>query len=536
MTHEAGPSTPGHPQHDGTSAELIFAGPGEARARCRAIDWSATPLGPTAEWTQSLKTAVDVCLGMRFPAALLWGPELVMIHNDAHIPILGARYPAAMGRPAREVLRDTWPRLGPLVANALASPEGAGADDASEPVDLTVTLDRGDDPRQAQLTVSIGAVHDESGCAAGVMITAVDMTPRMDAESALRASEARYRALASASADVVYWMSPDWTEMRQLDGRGVLSETAVPSRSWLERYIRPNDQTRVTMAIEAAVREKRTFELEYPTVRRDGTLGWTFSRAVPMLDEHGEIIEWIGAVTDINAQRTARDIVDRLVTERTAERDALRRRLLDAEEAERRRLSRELHDHLGQQVTALGLELQLAVDVAPPRSEVDRRLAALRGTVDRLGRELHHVAVQLRPRALDDFGLEPALASYVDEWSRRTGTRAVFHARMDGHRMPNDVETTMYRVVQEALTNIAKHAEASQVSVVVEKREGEARLIVEDDGRGFDVDDANARANTERRLGLASMRERAELVGGTMTVESSPGNGATVFVRVPLRQ
>jgi len=128
---------------------------------------------------------------------------------------------------------------------------------------------------------------------------------RARAETALHASEARYRALATASADVIYRMSPDWREMRQLDGRGFLSDTAAPSGSWLERYIHPDDRARVTAAIDEAVREKRVFELEHRVVRADGTLGWTFSRAVPMLDDRGEIVEWIGAASDATARKDA---------------------------------------------------------------------------------------------------------------------------------------------------------------------------------------------------------------------------------------
>ena len=129
-----------------------------------------------------------------------------------------------------------------------------------------------------------------------------DFTP---SAAALRASEARYHALARASADVIYTMSPDWREMRRLDGRGVLADVTEPIEGWVERYILPGDRARVSAAIEGAIRGKRVFELEHRVVRADGTIGWTFSRAVPLLDDAGEIVEWVGAASDITARKKA---------------------------------------------------------------------------------------------------------------------------------------------------------------------------------------------------------------------------------------
>ena len=125
----------------------------------------------------------------------------------------------------------------------------------------------------------------------------------VDGDAALRASEARYRALATATADVIYRMSADWSEMRQLDGRGFLSSTDDPSGSWLTRYIHPDDQPRVVAAIDDAIRRRGTFELEHRVIRADGTLGWTLSRAVPLFGADGAIAEWIGTASDVTARR-----------------------------------------------------------------------------------------------------------------------------------------------------------------------------------------------------------------------------------------
>ena len=128
---------------------------------------------------------------------------------------------------------------------------------------------------------------------------------RREADEAIRASEERYRALVSASSDVVYRMSADWTEMRHLQGREFIANTCEPSRSWLLNYIPADDQPRVTAAIDVSIRSKSVFELEHRVIRADGTLGWTFSRAVPLLDGNGDIVEWFGAASDVTPRKQA---------------------------------------------------------------------------------------------------------------------------------------------------------------------------------------------------------------------------------------
>jgi signal transduction histidine kinase len=269
-----------------------------------------------------------------------------------------------------------------------------------------------------------------------------------------------------------------------------------------------------------------------------------------LTDEHRQprgILKIGQDVTDRREMETAlRDLNQSLemrVTERTAEladagrtaREAeqrFRRRVTQAEEDERRRLSRDLHDEAGQLLTALGLGLQAIADVAPADSDVARRTAELRTMADTLGRELHSLAVRLRPKALDDFGLEPALQTYIDEWSRVSGIDVAVHTATNAERLPEPIETAIYRVVQEALTNAARHSDAKNVSVLVERRGQQVVAIVEDDGVGFDS--SNIETPDVGGLGLAGIRERIALLGGSAEVESLPGSGTTIFVRIPL--
>lgn len=217
-----------------------------------------------------------------------------------------------------------------------------------------------------------------------------------------------------------------------------------------------------------------------------------------------------------------------------ADRNALLRKLNLAQEEERRRLSRELHDEAGQHLTLLGLGLQALSDVAPPGSEIDRRAEQLRGLAATLGGELHGIALRLRPKALDDFGLEAALSSYAEEWSRQSGIVADVHVNGEAERLPTPVESAAYRVAQEALTNVAKHSGATRAGVVIERRDGNLHVIVEDDGRGFDPRELARGPTDASGLGLLGIRERVALLGGTVDVESAEGRGTTLFVRIPV--
>ena len=232
------------------------------------------------------------------------------------------------------------------------------------------------------------------------------------------------------------------------------------------------------------------------------------------------------------ALRAARDVA---LAQSVTERDELRRQLALAEEEERQRLARELHDEVGQHITALGLGLQALSDSSPPGSEVVHRALQLREMVNALARELHSLAVRLRPKVLDDFGLDAALSAYAEEWSRNTGIAVDVHANHGPERLPMAVESAVYRVVQEALTNVARHSGSNRAGVVVERRNGDLVTVVEDSGVGFQLDTAT-RTSGSTQLGLRGIRERAELLGGSMDVETSPGGGTTLFVRIPIRR
>lgn len=506
----------------------------------------------------------------------------------------------------------------------------------------------------------------------------------------LRESEERLRRYVTASSDSVYTMNADWSKMRYLLGKTFIAATENPSRAWLRESIPAEEQPRVRAAIEAAIRTRSPFELEHRVIRPDGSVGWTFSRAIPVLNAQGEIGEWFGAASDVTARREAEEALreseeryralftsmdeafavvevmrdekgewsdflflevnpafvkhtglpypvglrateildtpnpawakvygqvaetgvpvrfeereptlDRIfdlyvfrlgeedssrvavlftdVTERKRAEEALRealaavaqanedlearvaertrelveasdrrqellRQLVDAQEQERGRIARDLHDDTGQQVTGLLLGLGsmakspvLAAD--PHTRETLERLQALANDV---AEKSHRLAVTLRPTALDDLGLATALTNYAREWSRWSGIPADVEAVGLEPRLPVEMETTIYRVAQEALTNVLRHGrdgrepQASRVSILLQRRQGEVLAVVEDDGPGFDVEAVLGLPPGERRLGIFGMQERARLAGGTLTIESEPGQGTAVTLRLPV--
>lgn len=214
---------------------------------------------------------------------------------------------------------------------------------------------------------------------------------------------------------------------------------------------------------------------------------------------------------------------------------ALLKRLVTAQEEERRRIARNLHDHLGQQITALHLTLSALNDDGSLSDEAKRRLTLAEGIVKTLDRDIDLLARDLRPSALSDIGLSSALADLVRQWTSVTRVPAEFHdSTSDGMSLSSEASANAYRIVQEALNNIARHANASHVSVLLEHRKGETAIIIEDNGCGFDAEHQETSQTMRGGMGLIGMRERAALIDGNLQIESKPGVGTTVFVRIPL--
>lgn len=209
-------------------------------------------------------------------------------------------------------------------------------------------------------------------------------------------------------------------------------------------------------------------------------------------------------------------------------------RLVTSQEFERRRIARDLHDQLGQKLTALRLKIASLAEISAENKEFASRVERLQDIAQQLDSEVSFLAWELRPSALDDLGLRDAVGAFVNEWSHHYEISADFHsAGLAKERLEGDAETHLYRIAQEALNNIVKHAQAKHVTVMLERRDNSVILVVEDDGKGFDPVEKARSADSGKSLGLIGMSERAALVGGEVEIESARGKGTTIYVRVP---
>jgi signal transduction histidine kinase len=285
--------------------------------------------------------------------------------------------------------------------------------------------------------------------------------------------------------------------------------------------------------ILAPIFDSREVLLGYVKVARDLTERRHWEESLQRA--HAELEVRVQHRTEALAQ--ANKTLDLELRERRQAEDRIRglmERLITVQEDERRRIARDLHDHLGQQVAGLSLKIQ-SLDHSVQSGKGERAtVAEAQDLISRLDRDLDFLAWELRPPALDDLGLAVTLGNFVAEWSRNFGIAADFHTRgLGGIRLVYEIETNIYRIAQEALNNIYKHAGARRAGVILERRDAQVVLIIEDDGAGFAPIGAKL-DNRDRGLGLLGMHERAALVGGSLDIETSPETGTTVFVQVPL--
>ncbi len=216
-------------------------------------------------------------------------------------------------------------------------------------------------------------------------------------------------------------------------------------------------------------------------------------------------------------------------------RAALLHKIVQTQENERRRIARDIHDHVGQSMTALVLRLGSLMEKYRDDPSITGDLQGLADIAHQIDADVDFLAWELRPSVLDDLGLAAAIERFVNDWSEQFKTPAEFiKVGLNGHNMSPDYEINLYRIVQEALNNTAKHANATQASVVLEMHDSLLTLIIEDDGKGFEVTESAVMTGNDRGMGLLGMQERAELFGGEIEIESAPGAGTAVYVRVPV--
>lgn len=235
------------------------------------------------------------------------------------------------------------------------------------------------------------------------------------------------------------------------------------------------------------------------------------------------------------------DATERKLAERSRREREMMERVIEAQEGERRRIARDLHDHLGQRMTALRLRIQALTEKCAENLELKDAIGSVQASAMEIDRDISFLSWELRPTELEDLGLDDALKSFLREWSQQYGISAEFQSSKIGSgnhddKLPHAVETNLYRIAQEALNNVLKHSGADSVNVLLQHRPESLVLIVEDNGKGFDSAANTGNEGTPGGLGLIGMLERAAILKGSLDIDSAPGNGTSVRAEIPLKR
>jgi len=350
---------------------------------------------------------------------------------------------------------------------------------------------------------------------------------RVRAEKALRESEQRYRTLVNNIPDVVWlvdragntlFISPN---VEKVGGYTAEELYRAGSVGWFSR-IHPDDLPVVRRSFEALFEGAGGFDVEYRVRHRNGRWIWLYDRAVATY-EGPDTTYVYGLYSDITDRKEAEEI-----------RALLLNQVITVQEEERRRIARELHDETAQSLASLLLGLSALQDVRTLRAARDQARDLHQVATHALA-EVRRLAWGLRPSVLDDLGLATAVERYAEEYGRtRSVGVTVQVVGVHEGRLPVAVETALYRILQEALSNVTRHARARRVQVRLERRGRTVALTVEDDGQGFDPGVSSTPMTAARGLGIHSMRERAAVYRGALVIESAPGRGTRVAVEIPL--
>jgi PAS domain S-box-containing protein len=297
-----------------------------------------------------------------------------------------------------------------------------------------------------------------------------------------------------------------------------------------ESTVPPEDRSALQKRVARAVAERSGFEADHRVIRPDGSVRDIHAVGHPVFDESGELLEFVGVLMDVTERRRAEESLRKS----HGELRALSERLRTVREEERARIAREMHDEVGQALTALQmdvawLEKKLPSSASPSREKLLAKLRSMAELIDTTTASVQRIATDLRPGVLDELGLPAAIEWYVREFERRAGIACQIRSNLNGAQLDPERATAVFRILQEALTNVARHAGATEVQVNLSADDERLVLEIKDNGRGVSED----RIAGGRSLGLLGMRERALSLGGDVSIRGDPGHGTLVTLTIP---
>ena len=364
------------------------------------------------------------------------------------------------------------------------------------------------------------------------VVFARDISGRKTAEQEIIDAKSRLEFILESCRAAIYTAKPYGTyqstykseSIKDLTGYGPGSFTGDPDFWW--SHIHPEDADYAYKEVET-VFEKGQHEYEYRFRHIDGTYRWIRDEMRLVRDEEGNPKEIVGSLSDVTELRNAREQME-LSREQLR---SLAAQIESLREGERRMIAREIHDEFGQALTGLKLDLKwLEKKISVNEGEVRERVSSMLVIVDSNIELVRRISSRLRPGVLDDLGLAAAVEWQVGEFGRKTSIDCSLSSTMLEVRYDDDMSTALFRILQEALTNVARHADATRVEVELGEQDGHLVLEVRDNGRGIEPSELHDTGS----LGILSMRERALLLGGEVFIEGSRGEGTTVRVQVPV--